>query len=101
MQVRKMPTHITQIEDTEHQRTVLRVEGEMMLDDALLLERIASDIQTDLDTYVTIDLSDLDLLDSESAAVLRRLDSRLGFRIEGIETFLQKAVSAAEKRAGG
>jgi len=96
-----MATHITQIEDSEHQRTVLRVEGEMTLDDALLLERIANDIQTDLDTYVTIDLADLDLLDSESASVLRRLDNQLGFRIEGMETFLQKAVSAAEKRAGG
>ncbi len=94
-----MPTHITQIDDNEHQRTVLRVEGEMMLDDALLLERIASDIQTDLDTCVTIDLADLDFLDSESAAVLRRLDNRIGVRIEGIETFLQTVVNAAEKQA--
>ncbi len=94
-----MPTHITQIDDNEHQRTVLRVEGEMMLDDALLLERIASDIQTDLDTCVTIDLADLDFLDSESAAVLRRLDNRIGVRIEGIETFLQTAVNLVEKQA--
>ncbi|MCC6330015.1 MAG: hypothetical protein IT174_15990 [Acidobacteria bacterium] len=95
-----MPTHITQIDDTERRRTVLRVEGEMMLDDALLLERIASDIQIDLDTCVTIDLADLDFLDSESATVLRRLDSRTGFRIEGIETFLQTAINSAEKSAG-
>lgn len=95
-----MPTHITQIDDTERRRTVLRVEGEMMLDDALLLERIASDIQIDLDTCVTIDLADLDFLDSESATVLRRLDSRAGFQIEGIETFLQTAINSAEKSAG-
>jgi anti-anti-sigma regulatory factor len=96
-----MPTHITQIDDNEHQRTVLRVEGEMMLDDALLLERIASDIQTELDTCVTIDLAELDLLDSEAAAVLRRMDQRVGLRIEGMEMFLQTAVNAAEKQAGG
>ena len=95
-----MPTHITQIEDNEHQRTVLRVEGDMMLDDALLLERIATDIQTDFDTCVAIDLSELDFLDSESAAVLRRLDGRIGVRIEGIETFLQTAVNTAEKQSG-
>ena len=95
-----MPTHITQIEDNEHQRTVLRVEGDMLLDDALLLERIASCIQADQDTSVTIDLSDLDFLDSESATVLRRLDSRIGVRIEGIETFLQTAVNTAEKQSG-
>lgn len=95
-----MPTHITQIDDNEHQRTVLRVEGDMMLDDALLLERIASDIQTDLDTCVTIDLAELDFLDSESAVVLRRLDNSIGVRIEGMETFLQTAVNAAEKLGG-
>jgi len=93
-----MPTNITQIDDSEHQRMVLRVEGDMLLDDALLLERIALDIQTDFDTCVTIDLSDLDLLDSESAAVLRRLDDRVGMRIEGIEIFLQTAVNTAEKQ---
>jgi anti-anti-sigma regulatory factor len=93
-----MPTHITQIDDNEHQRTLLRVEGELTLDDALLLERIASDIQTNLDTCVSIDLSDLDFLDSDSAAVLRRIDQITGVRIEGMETFLQTAVNAAEKR---
>ena len=93
-----MATHITQIDDNEHQRTVLRVEGEMRLDDALLLERIASDLQIDRDTSVTIDLADLDLLDSDAAAVLRRLDSRVGMRIEGVETFLQTAVNVAEKQ---
>ena len=95
-----MATHITQIDDSEHRTTILRVEGEMMLDDALLLERIASDIQTELDTSVTIDLADLDFLDSESAVVLRRIDSRVGFRIQGIETFLQTAVNTAERNAG-
>lgn len=94
-----MATHITQIDDNEHQRTVLRVEGELMLDDALLLERIASDIQTSLDTCVTIDLADLNFLDSESASVLKRIDNRIGFRLEGMEAFLQSAVNAVEKRA--
>ena len=94
-----MPTHITQIDDSEHQRTLLRVEGEMTLDDALLLERIATDIQTELDTCVAIDLADLDFLDSESAAVLRRLDNRIGVKIEGMEHFLQTAVNAAEKHS--
>lgn len=95
-----MATHITQIDDSEHGTTILRVEGEMMLDDALLLERIASDIQTELDTSVTIDLADLDFLDSDSAAVLKRLDSKLGVRIQGIESFLQTAVNSAERLGG-
>ncbi len=95
-----MATHITQIDDNEHRTTILRVEGEMLLDDALLLERIASDIQTELETSVTIDLADLDFLDSDSAAVLRRIDGRTGVRIQGIETFLQTAVNSVERNAG-
>jgi hypothetical protein len=36
-----MPTNITQVEDPERNKTILHVEGEMFLDDALLLEKIA------------------------------------------------------------
>jgi anti-anti-sigma factor len=93
-----MPTHIKQIDDTENSRTVLRVEGEMTAEDALLLERIATGIQTETQTRVTVDLADLDFLDSESAAVLRRLDQQTGISIEGVETFLQTAVNVAEKQ---
>ena len=93
-----MPTHITQIDDTENSRTVLRVEGEMTAEDALLLERIATGIQNETQTSVTVDLADLDFLDSDSAAVLRRLDQRAGISIEGVETFLQTAVNVAEKQ---
>ena len=36
-----MPTTIKQIEEPEKKRTVLKVEGEMLIDDALQVERIA------------------------------------------------------------
>ena len=95
-----MATHITQIDDSEHGTTILRVEGDMMLDDALLLERIASDLKTEKDAFVTIDLADLDFLDSDAAAVLRKLNDQMGVRIQGIETFLQTAVNSAERLGG-
>lgn len=92
-----MATHIKQIDDGENKTTILRVEGEMTVDDALLLERLASEIQADLDTSVIVDLADLDFLDSDSAAVLRRLGASSGISIQGIETFLQTAVNSAER----
>jgi anti-anti-sigma regulatory factor len=91
-----MATHITQNEYGEC--TLLSVSGEMLLDDATLLERIAADLHEQTDKPVTIDLADLSFLDSDAAAVLRRLGEHPGFRIEGMEIFLQSVVNEAEKR---
>lgn len=90
-----MPTQITQ--DESDGRMFLRVEGEMLLDDALLLEKIANSVRDESDLPVVIDLADLDFLDSESAQVLRRLEAKDGFEIFGMEIFLQSAVNSAER----
>ena len=90
-----MPTQITQRESNG--RTYLQVEGDMLLEDALLLERLADEIHEDSGAHVTVDLADLDFLDSDSAPVLKRLESRSGVTIEGLEIFLQSAIDAAER----
>ena len=77
------------------------VPGDMLLDDALLLEKIALGMRGDNFREVVIDLADLDFLDSESAPVLRRLANELGFKIEGIEIFLQSAIDSAERTSSG
>ncbi len=92
-----MPTSITQVEDPERQKTLLRVEGTMMRDDAVLLERIALDLRETLGKNITLDLADLDFLDSESAPILKRIEREHGFELEGLEIFLQKAVAESEK----
>lgn len=92
-----MPTKITQRESNG--RTYLRVEGEMLVDDALLVERLAGDLIDAEVTKVTVDLADLTFLDSDSASVLKRLDNRSGISIEGLEIFLQSAIDAAERNA--
>jgi anti-anti-sigma regulatory factor len=92
-----MPTQITQIDDDGRERTVFRVEGDMMLDDALLLEKIALEMRAESGHDVAIDLADLDFLDSESATVLKRLKDEHGLMIEGMEIFLQTAVNDVEK----
>jgi anti-anti-sigma regulatory factor len=97
-----MATHITQTQHSDTGQTVLAVKGEMLLDDALLLERIARSMRKYNEGPILIDLADLDFLDSESAAVLKRLsDDEENFRLEGIEIFLQTAIDAAERSGSG
>ena len=93
-----MPTNLTQIEDVERGKTILRVEGEMMEEDALLLEKIALDLREESGQNLTLDLADLDFLDSDSAPILKRMQLEHGFEIEGIEFFLQSVVNETENR---
>lgn len=93
-----MPTKITQIEDAEMNKTFLRVEGELMFDDAVLLEKIALDLRENIGKNLTLDLAEIDFLDSESAPIIKRLKDEHGFEIEGLESFLQKMVIEAEQR---
>ena len=92
-----MPTQITQVEDFDRNKMILRVEGEMLLDDALLLEKIALQMREEIGKNITLDLADLDLLDSESAPILKRMERERNFEIEGLEFFLQKVVDETEK----
>ncbi len=94
-----MATHITQSLNSETGHAVLAIKGEMMLDDALLLEKIATGMLRYDEGPIIIDLADLNFLDSESAAVLKRLSDDDNFRIEGMEIFLQSAIDAAERGA--
>lgn len=70
-----------------------------MLEDAMLLGRIAKDASAETGDGVILDLADLDFLDSEAAHVLRELSDLDGFEIEGMEIFLQTVVNEAERHA--
>jgi anti-anti-sigma regulatory factor len=92
-----MPTNIIQTVNDADGSVILRVEGDLFLEDALLLEKIALGMRGDDFREVAIDLADLDFLDSESAPILKRLEREHGFRIEGMEIFLQSAIDTAER----
>lgn len=92
-----MPTKITQVEDTERGKSILRVEGTMTEQDAVLLEKIALEMREESGQNFTLDLADLDFLDSDSGSILKRMEREHGFEIEGIEFFLQKAVDETNK----
>ena len=92
-----MPTEIKQVRDEAKGRTILRISGEMFGTDADLLERIVGDIKDSEHASVTLDLADLDLLDSEAAHVLRRLSINDDVEIEGLEVLVQGAIDDAER----
>ena len=92
-----MPTNIIQSVDDQDGSVTLRVEGDMFLEDALLLEKIALGMRGENFREVAIDLADLDFLDSESAPVIKRLEREHGFPIRGMEIFLQSAIDSAER----
>ncbi len=92
-----MPTNITQIFDDDHDRFILRVSGEMNGDDAILIERLCRDLYLAHDKPISIDLADLDLLDSEAASILRSLAAKPKHELLGLEIFLQKTVNEVER----
>ncbi|CAN5424265.1 hypothetical protein BH10ACI2_BH10ACI2_14630 [soil metagenome] len=91
-----MPTQINQIFDTDRGITILRVDGDMLRDDAILIERLVSNLLDESGDDVILDLADLDLIDSEAAPILRRMSDVKGFSIEGMEIFLQSVVNSVE-----
>jgi hypothetical protein len=93
-----MPTTITEIEDSERGKRILRVEGSMTVDDAVLLEKIALDLREQNGRNFTLDLADLDFIDSESAPIIKRMEREHGFEIEGMEIFLQTVINEVENR---
>ncbi len=92
-----MPTKINQIDSDDGFTTLLRVEGEMMLDDAMLLERLTIQMRSAGPREIVIDLADLDFLDSDAAPILKRLERIDRVSISGIEIFLQSVVNHAER----
>jgi anti-anti-sigma factor len=92
-----VPTQITQIDLPDRRRTILRVEGDMLYDDAVLLEKVVTCMKNESDNRIVIDLADLDFLDSDSASVLKRLEDHDDVEIEGVEIFLQSAIDMAER----
>ena len=96
-----MPTQITQIEDNESDRTVLRVSGSLTLEDARLIERLCIDIRGETQRRIVLDLADVDFLDSESASVLTHLQEEFGVEVEGMQFVVQSAIDLAERSEHG
>lgn len=93
-----MPTQITQLETEDGARTTLRIAGSLTLTDAELLARLCANLREQRATHITVDLSDLDFLDSDSAAVLASLKRQYDVTLEGVHLFIQEVIDQAEQR---
>jgi ABC-type transporter Mla MlaB component len=82
---------------TEREKIALMVEGTLYKRDAELLERICRDLASQTKKGITLDLSNISFLDSDSAAVLCSLKRELGVSLEGLQLFIQKVVELAEE----
>ena len=93
-----MPTRITQVDDQETGRTILRVEGSLTVEDVELIRRICMDLGAKGGS-ITLDLAELHFLDSDSAHLLINLEREQGVMIEGQHLFVQRAIDHAERTA--
>lgn len=92
-----MPTQINQFRDEARNATILRIEGEMLRDDAVLIKNLVVDLLETPNENVVIDLADLDFLDSEGAHILNNLAAVNRVTLTGIEIFLQTAINEVER----
>jgi len=82
---------------SEKKPTRLKVEGTLHPKDAELLESICRDVSLQTGRPITLDLSDLCFLDSESAAILCRMKREQGVSLEGLNLFIKKVVELADE----
>lgn len=94
-----MPTNIKQFDDEERSRTILRIDGEMYLDDARLLRKIVREMSADRSTAIVVDLADLDLIDGDAASELLKLEAEDLIELSGIDEFVQSSIDRAEGRS--
>lgn len=92
-----MPTRITQFDDAERSAAVLRVEGSLTVEDAGIIEGVVRELRERGARAITLDLGELDFLDSDSASMLCRLRHDYGVALEGLHLFVQQAIEMAER----
>jgi len=90
-----MTTRISRIESDGSERTTLRVEGSLRVEDAEVLEQAFAKLQQEESQQVAIDLSGLSFLDSDSASVLCRLRDA-GVELVGLHFFTRRLIEMAE-----
>lgn len=93
-----MTTRITRIDHQGSQKTTLRVEGSLRVEDAEVLAQTYANLPAKESQNVAIDLSGLSFLDSESATVLRRIRDS-GVELVGLHFFTQRLIEMAENSA--
>ena len=91
-----MTTRITRIQGERASEMILKLEGVVTTADARLLEEICDDLRRELDYAITIDMSGVNFLGSQSAEIIRRIKTMPGLSIEGAHLFVQQILESTE-----
>lgn len=91
-----MTTRITRIEGERASQMILKLEGVLTIADAKLLEEICEDLRRDFDYEITIEMSGVNFLGTQSAEVIRRLRTMPNLSIEGAHLFVQQILESTE-----
>ncbi len=89
-----MTTRITKSE-SNHSGTTLKVEGSLHTEEAEVLEKTFAKLRAENGHHIEVDLSDITFLDSDSAAVLSRMQA-LGAELIGLHFFAQRLIEIAQ-----
>lgn len=90
-----MTIRITQIDNEKRDLTILRVEGKLQLEDAEIVEQMFEDFRNRSGRKMEIDLTEISFLNSESAAVLKRIEER-GASLTGLDFFIRQVIETHE-----
>lgn len=90
-----MTIRITQIDNEKRDLTMLRVEGKMHLADAEIVEQVFEDFRKQSGRKMEIDLTSISFIDSDSAAVLKRIEKR-GASLTGLDFFIRQVIETHE-----
>ena len=90
-----MAIRITQIDDEKRKLAILRLEGKLRLADAEIVEQIFDEIQGQNNRNIEIDLTSISFIDSDSAAVLKRIENG-GARLTGLDFFIRQVIETPE-----
>lgn len=93
-----MTTRITQLRGCSADgRVLVRVEGSLSLSDAELLEQVCAEVKAQSGASVTVDLTGISFLDSESARILARLRHEQEVALEGVHFYIRQVLEMAER----
>jgi anti-anti-sigma regulatory factor len=90
-----MTVKITQIDEERMDKTILKIEGKLTNGDAEILEQTVDELAASGQDEFEIDLSGITFINSESAAVLKRLEQK-GATLTGQDFFIQKVIETYE-----
>ena len=93
--MKTLTIRITQIDDENRGLAILRLEGKLHLADAEIVEQAFDEIHERNDRKIEIDLAAVSFVNSESAAVLKRIEN-CGARLTGLDFFIRQVIETPE-----